>query len=149
MKNWKKSVFFGIVAVIVLSFGFVGCDDKDDPIPQKVTMSDVPTSNGTVSVTINYTALPGTTPSYMSTLKTVLGIILESATTNGDLTINVIAGNGEFVLAGTKTLSVGESWVSNATDMEMGRSIMGMLNSWVAMLESNANTKLLATKFVV
>jgi hypothetical protein len=30
MKNWKQSVFFGVVAIIALSFGFVGCDDKGE-----------------------------------------------------------------------------------------------------------------------
>jgi hypothetical protein len=29
MKNWKQSVFFGMVAIIVLIFGFIGCDDGD------------------------------------------------------------------------------------------------------------------------
>jgi hypothetical protein len=36
MKNWKR-VLIGIVAIIALSFGFVGCDDgngKDDPKDQ-------------------------------------------------------------------------------------------------------------------
>jgi hypothetical protein len=32
MKNWKQSVFFGMVAIIVLVFGFVGC--KPDPDPE-------------------------------------------------------------------------------------------------------------------
>jgi hypothetical protein len=35
MKNWKQNAFFGLVAIIVLIFGFVGCDDgdgKDDPV---------------------------------------------------------------------------------------------------------------------
>jgi hypothetical protein len=27
MKNWQQSVFFGMVAIIALSFGFIGCDD--------------------------------------------------------------------------------------------------------------------------
>jgi hypothetical protein len=29
MKNWKQSVFFGMVAIIALCFGFIGCDDGD------------------------------------------------------------------------------------------------------------------------
>jgi hypothetical protein len=37
MRNWKQSVFFGMVAIIALIFGFIGCDDgngKDDPKDQ-------------------------------------------------------------------------------------------------------------------
>jgi hypothetical protein len=30
MKNWKQSTFFGLVAIIALSFRFVGCDDGKD-----------------------------------------------------------------------------------------------------------------------
>jgi hypothetical protein len=32
MKNWKQSVFLGMVAIIILVFGFVGC--KPDPDPE-------------------------------------------------------------------------------------------------------------------
>jgi hypothetical protein len=37
MKNWKQSIFFGMVAIIALIFGFIGCDDgngNDDPKDQ-------------------------------------------------------------------------------------------------------------------
>jgi hypothetical protein len=30
MKNWKQSVFFGLVAIIALCFGFIGCEDKSE-----------------------------------------------------------------------------------------------------------------------
>jgi hypothetical protein len=42
MKNWKQSVSFGMVAIIALGFGFIGCDDddgKDDPKEQGETIT--------------------------------------------------------------------------------------------------------------
>jgi len=108
-------------------------------VAQFKTLLNIPTSNGTVNVTINYTALPNTTPGYMLTLETVVRIVLSGIVTNGDLIINVIAGDSEFALAGSKTLSVGETWISNATEMEMGISISDVLIPWVTMIQPNTH----------
>jgi hypothetical protein len=40
MKNWKQSVFFGMVAIIVLVFGFVACDDKTGETEQPQDWSE-------------------------------------------------------------------------------------------------------------
>jgi hypothetical protein len=40
MKNWKQSVFLGMVAIIAFIFGFIGCGNdngKDDPVKFTVT----------------------------------------------------------------------------------------------------------------
>jgi hypothetical protein len=43
MKNWKQSVFFGVVAIIALGFAFIGCDDgnveTEQPIFREATIN--------------------------------------------------------------------------------------------------------------
>jgi hypothetical protein len=46
MKNWKQSVFFGMVAIIALSFGFVGCDDGNE---QTYTVTIGSLTNGLIT----------------------------------------------------------------------------------------------------
>jgi hypothetical protein len=35
MKNWKQNALIGMVAIIALGFGFIGCDDKGDDGKEK------------------------------------------------------------------------------------------------------------------
>jgi hypothetical protein len=138
-KNWKQNALIGMVAIIVLVFGFVGCPDKTpDPVPQTKTLANVTTIGGSVTVKINFKAVG--TPSYMTTLETVIGNILE-VTPNASgktLTINVTAdaADGGFVLASqnSKTLNVRESWISNATEQQIGESMAEVTISWIAMM---------------
>jgi hypothetical protein len=62
MKNWKQSVFFGMVAIIALSFGFIGCDEKTpDPEPVPKTRSFNANIEG-VTVTVNFMAVTDDDP---------------------------------------------------------------------------------------
>jgi len=109
------------------------------PVEQSKTWSGINTTGGTANVTVNYMALPGVVPDYMSTLETVVKNIIPGTPATGNLTINVIAGNDGFAKSDPKTLSVGESWISSATEREMGRSMNTVLNSWVTTIKSNTH----------
>jgi len=130
MKNWKKYLIFCFMVVIVLEFI---CCKEDDPEPaaQSKTLSNVLTAGGTVNVIINYTAIPGITPSYMSLLEKVINDTLTLTTDKDiDLIINVVGGDSEFIKTISKTLSVGESWLSKATEFEMAVSLELILDRW-------------------
>jgi uncharacterized membrane protein len=135
MKNLKKCALISMVAIIVLCFSFVGCDDKTpDPVAQTKTLTDVTTGSGSVTVKIHYMAVSGTTPGYMTTLESIIRSRLTAMDmVSGILTINVSANatNGGFVLTDTKTLSVRESWISNATEDEMIRSLNSVRSDWI------------------
>jgi hypothetical protein len=124
MKNRKQSVFFGMVAIIALSFCFVGCDDKTDPVcecPIKAhlavgetcncggkdcncTLAPVPQTypvtvningGGSVSIIIKYTALPNTVPDYMDDLEDVLNEIFPGVVTAREKTLTInVIANG-------------------------------------------------------
>jgi len=70
----------------------------------------------------------------MSTLKKVIENILPLAAAEDiNLTINVISGDNGFTKTGPKTLSVGESWISKASEFDMGLSLELILDAWTAM----------------
>jgi hypothetical protein len=141
MKNWKQSIFFGIVAIIALCFGFVGCDDgdgKDDPKPVEQT-KDIEIATGK-TVTVVYTALPDTTPAWWSTLEEVFHnrahafdighftLIVQSSGTDG-----FVAGT-----AGSKTATVSEAFLATSDYTAMRASMGVMVDYWIAMMELNA-----------
>jgi len=141
----KATKHFSIIAITaIIALAIIGCKGDDDtttggtqpqPVAQSITFSGITTDNGyaTAYVTVNYTALPNTVPGYMSILETVIKKILPTTRANGNLTINVISsGDDGFVLAGLKTLNVRESWIANATEMEMGVPMMQISNEWIA-----------------
>jgi hypothetical protein len=119
MKNWKQSVFSGMVAIIALTFGFVGCDDKTsdpDPVEQYYDILEVKDSNNrSVNVRVTYTALPNTVPNYITgTLSAVVKEAYTYLPGTGNLTINVVtAGADGFIKTGKGILAVRESWISN------------------------------------
>jgi molybdenum cofactor biosynthesis enzyme MoaA len=115
----------------------VAVEVTPEPEPQTKTLSEVSTYNGIGSVTveINYTAVPGIEPSYISTLEKVIRARMAAlAVISGTLTINVTtdAADGGFVKTDTKTLSVRESWISNATEDEMKTSFDSVRSAWTA-----------------
>ena len=110
---------------------------QEQPTAQSKTFTGVTDKDGsTVNVTVNYTALPDTVPGYMSTLETVVKNICVSVYVRGNLTINVISGGDDgFVLdgsEGSKTVNVRESWIANATELEMGKALSSKKVQWVA-----------------
>jgi len=115
------------------------CDGVDCvcTMPQTKKLTGVVTENGTVDVDINYTALLGHTPSYLSTLETVVRGRLQKRLTNGNLTINVVDGYSSFVLEKEKTLKVGSSWLSSSTEDQMAIALIDIVNDWVAMHNAN------------
>jgi uncharacterized repeat protein (TIGR02543 family) len=45
MKNWKKSVFFGVVAIIALGFALIGCDNGDEKTKEFTVTFDLDGGN--------------------------------------------------------------------------------------------------------
>jgi hypothetical protein len=106
-----------------------------EPVEQTKTLSEVKTALGSVNVIINYMAVPGKEPSYMDDLVTVIHFLLRGAMEDSDipLIINVIAtGPDGFEKTASRTLSVRESWISNATDIEIAKSLTDNRPSWIA-----------------
>ena len=127
-----------------------GCDNstttkpeiKPEPVAQTKKLIGVTTLEGSVDVNINYMALPDSTPGYLSTLEIVVRTVLSSMITNGNLTIEVIDGDGNFVLIGANTLTAGENWLSNATEREIGINLTQVSSSWVAMHNTNDTVRM-------
>jgi hypothetical protein len=144
MKNWKQrtfgsGVFFGLVAIIALCFGFVGCDDKTpdpDPVEQSI---EVPDTQDGVKIIVKYTALPGTLPSstWWDPLLSNLALV-KDLFTRGELVLTVVPGStdGFAAVRGTKTATVGETFlVTNATDEEaILLSLNGIFGAWNAVI---------------
>ena len=136
MKTLKQ--FFVLIVIALVAFAVIGCKDEPDPTPQPQPVAQSKTitgigDTGAASITVNYTALPGTTPSYMPILEKVVRNVFKNAGMSGNFTINVIAGgNDSFALAGPGTLSAGETWISGATEMEMGQSMNKVAGVWIA-----------------
>ena len=144
MKNNRKAkILAGALSVVQLltpvaaASVLIACEEtkpEEKPVAQSKIL-DITTRGGTINVTVNYMAVPGSIPGYMPTLELVTRNVLAGMITSSDLTINVVDGNGSFVLAGAKTLSVGESWISKATETEMGMSMDSVRSAWVAMIQ--------------
>ena len=129
-----------LILAIILLIGFIvnscGGDGDDDEQP-KPTQQTYPIDLGNgKKVNVNYKAVTGSaTPSYMSDLVTVLGAFAAGMPA-GTYTINVIDGNSGFAKTGSKTLSVGKTWISSAIDyIQIGTAINALLIDWVAMLQ--------------
>ena len=132
MKNWKWFVVIGFVAVV----GFVGCDNgsTEDPIAKTYTIEDVETAGGTVDVVVNYMALPSAAvPAYMTNLEAAVRVVLAGSSATNNLTINIVSGGVDgFVMDSSKTIKARESWIANATYMDMGISLTSVESSWIA-----------------
>ena len=127
-----------LILAIILLIGFIvnSCEDpKKEPEPQSKTFYNITTEDGIVNVTVNYTALPGTTPGYMSNLEAALRVRFPYFPGTGNLTINVTPdSNSGFTKTSSKTLSVGESWLlANNTSQGIGGGMVPLIDTWVAM----------------
>jgi hypothetical protein len=133
MKNWKQNVFFGMVAIIALSFGFVGC--KSDPDPEKVWQSKSVDIGANKTMTVKFMALPDVTPDWWAKLEGFLSGAGAEFTGLGDYIITVTPeGTGGFVAGprGTKTATVSEAFLRENPVTVIGPSIAGIIPDFVA-----------------
>jgi len=127
-----------LILAIILLIGLIvnscaGGDDNEQPKPTQQS-KDITLAAGK-KVTVTYTALPGATPSWWSKLSTKL-ISLEEGFPAGTYTLTVTPnGTAGFAAGagGSKAATVGESWLSGATDGDLNTSLMSMAGSWVSM----------------
>ena len=148
MKNKTKArVLSGVLSVLQVLTPLAGaavllnaCGEKPEtpepqPVEQSKTISGITTFDGIANVTINYVALPGATPGYLSLIEGACEDILQYAMKGGNLTINVIAGNSGFAKTGSKTLSVGESWFTSKSQLDVTNAMALLSDAWVAQLK--------------
>ena len=129
----RNLLILAIILLIGLIVNSCGGGDDEQPKPTQQTYP-IDLGNGKI-VNVNYKAVTGSaTPSYMSDLVTVLGAFAAGMPA-GTYTIDVVDGNSEFAKTGSKTLSVGKSWISGATEMQIGMAINALMIDWVAMIQ--------------
>jgi hypothetical protein len=136
MKTRKQISIIVLLAIIALAI--IGCkEDEPTPVPQpespNKTLPAITTGTGkSVIITINnYVALSA---SAKTNLETSLQTALSGSNATGNLTINVIAGGTDgFSKTGSKTLSVGASWIANkSTDQILEGIVVTVgVDNWV------------------
>jgi len=153
MKNTTKkkvihalSTGLKITAVGAAGLALMGCppeQEEQKPVPEQQSKTiSVPSDGGGVSVVVKYMALPGTTPGYVSNIQQALSWIGEGNSFGlkaGSVTINVISGNSGFVKNGTRTLDVGDGWLSTATDIDIYDALTidpAFTDNWFTMLNN-------------
>jgi len=123
-----------ITAVGVVGLAFIGCpSEQEEQIP--VQRSENITIATGKTVTVNFMALLNATPVWWSKLSSKLQFFAGDFP-EGSYTLTVtLDGTNGFVAgtAGTKTATVGESWLSGATDSDMNTSLANMLATWISM----------------
>ena len=126
-----------ITAVGAAGLALMGCppeQEEQKPVEQSKTFSGIATEDGTVDVTVNYTALPGTTPGYLSLIEAALIDLFPYVPVMiSNLTIDVIANNSGFTKTGSKTLSVGESWFTGKEKIDVIDAIEPIVDDWLSM----------------
>jgi hypothetical protein len=130
MKNWKQWVLIGILAIIV--FAIIACGD-DNPDPEPVKQSKNITIADGKTVTVNFTALPDTTPIWWNTLEDVFHNLADMFDI-GHYTLNVNPnGTDGFVVGeyGTKTATVSDVFLSTSDYATMRQSMGPMVNDWI------------------
>jgi hypothetical protein len=135
INNRENHRIIPIIALIsIIALAVIGCKNDASPtsaatpVPQNKTFL---LNSGAVNVTVNNYVLLSETAK--SNLETVLTTVLNGNPVTGNLTINVIAnGINGFASAGSKTLSVGASWIADKTVTQIGASIEPLLPTWTA-----------------
>jgi len=136
MKTLKQ--FFVLILVALVAIALFACKEDDPPEPTAQSISIVVNGTGgnSVTVIIKYMALPNTTPSYMPKLKQALSWIDEYqnfGNRTGTVYINIISGNTAPVKNGSKTLDVGNEWLSAKSDEDIYDALTvtpTFINSW-------------------
>jgi len=127
MKTRKQ--FIGMAFVAILAFAVIGCK-HDEPTTTPVPQSKVITIDTGKTVTVNFTALPGTTPAWWDTLISVFENRKDAFSTIHHILNVQSTGTGGFVAVGNKTATVSESFLS-ASDFTAMRASMGpIVTDW-------------------
>jgi len=150
MKNTtKKKVISalskGLNLTLILGLGtgtaFVAASCVEEPeAPKPEQQSGVITLAPGKTVTAIFVALPNTTPAWWSKLDSQLQLLKEGFPA-GNRTLTVTPnGTGGFVAGtpGSKMVTVGESWLNNATDLEVLDSLLDITVQWYS-LEKTQN----------
>ena len=115
-----------IIAIIV--FAIICCkqDATSTPVPQS---KDITIATGK-TVTVNFTALPGTTPAWWDKLETAL-TTASGGFGSGDFILNVqSSGTGGFVgVDGSKTATVSNAFLSNSIPSAILTSLGDAMNA--------------------
>ena len=124
-----------LAIILLLIVNSCGGDDDEQPKPTPTQQTyPIDLGNGK-KVNVNYMAVTGSaTPSYMSNLVGVLQELVGSMPA-GTYTIDIVDGNNGFAKTGSKTLSVGKTWISGATYEQIGVAINTLIFDWIAMLQ--------------
>ena len=126
MKTRNLCNGMAIVAIVALAFACIACDTGDGKVPQS---KDI-TVGTNKTVTVNFTALPGTTPAWWDTLESALKS-LGTGFPVGNYTLNVTSGTSSFVKASSKTATVSDAWLSKSSYDEIRTGINGINDAWV------------------
>jgi hypothetical protein len=129
-----KTKFLGIIAIAIIGIAIIGCkEDEPEPQPQPVAQSKTITIAEGKTVTVNYTALPGTTPAWWNTLEQALRNMM-AGFSNGNYTLNVTPNGTDGFIAGasgSKSATVSNAWLSKSDYNAMRISISGIQDDWV------------------
>jgi len=136
----RVAITMALFAIIALAI--IGCKQDASPtptpVPQSKTLEGVKNSSDVaVTVTVNYTALPGVVPSYMSPLETAVKGVFASGSKTGNYTINVISGNS---IAADGVLTIGEAWFANKDASAIYAGISGMIRRELGLSTSPASS---------
>jgi len=127
-----RRVAIGMALFAIMTIAVIGCknEPEPEPVPQSKTIEGLKnSSNVAVTVTINYTASPGSVPIYISNLEEAIKDIFNTSAKTGPLTINVISGNNSFAIL-DGVLTVGASQLAGKNKDEIVTAISPVFNSW-------------------
>jgi len=143
-KEIKQKIAIVVAIVGLMPLMLFGCDPDDDkeqpPLPQPVWQAKDITIAESKTVTVNYHALPGATPTWWTTLEDVFH---DRAAGFGTFhyTLNVIyTGTEGFVAGGVgsgRTATVSNAFLSSSDYTTMRASMGPMVAMWVAMHSGN------------
>ena len=127
----KKKNLWIIALVAIITIGIIACKE-DEPDPQPTAQSkDITIATGK-TVTINYTAIPNTTPSWWDKLESALKD-RQGGFAPGNFTLNVTTSGTDGFVAGVEgsgTATVSEAFLLASDFQAIRLSIAGALTYW-------------------